>query len=240
LIAVAGTLGGVGLTQRYNERHRSRERAAATTAKVEELARALFESVTAPHLALSTHLPQHNSWRPRLMTLGSAVLEYTAAKSSAGHPLGMAQVGRIVLAAQQREVLAAEGLRVPLERVVAGAARAALLPGGDVREAALRLVQGAAESAQAYGQDNLWHPKSATAAREKADAELNAALDELTTAETLSPPSSGASAGPFLRTTKIIDLCCRRLAGRRCGTQLPPWLRGAVGSACRRSEIARE
>jgi hypothetical protein len=172
LIAVAGTLGGVGLTQRYNERQRARERAAATTAKVEELARELFESVTSLHLAVSTHLPQHNAWRPRLMTLGSAMLEYTAAKSSGGPPARHGPGRSIVLAAQQREILAAEGLRVPLERVAAGAARAALLPGGDVRDAALRLVQAAAESAQAYGQDNLWHRKSATAAREKAGAEL--------------------------------------------------------------------
>jgi hypothetical protein len=66
-----------------------------STAKVEEPALELFESVTSLHLTLSTHLPQHNAWRPRLMTLGSAVYSSTAAKSSGGHPLGMAQVGRI-------------------------------------------------------------------------------------------------------------------------------------------------
>ncbi|MEU4481958.1 hypothetical protein AB0F68_28415 [Micromonospora sp. NPDC023966] len=81
--------------------------------------------------------------------------------------------------ANQRELLAAQALKVPMQRVLAAAARASLLPDGDVRNAAMRLGEIAAEAGQAYGQDNLWKRGEATAARAQADAALFAALREL-------------------------------------------------------------
>jgi hypothetical protein len=102
-----------------------------------------------------------------------------AAKQGRSLALGMARAGRIAVEANQRELLAAEALRVPLQRVMAAAARAALLPDGDVRDAALRMGAAAAEDGKAYGQDNLWQRKQATAAREQADAALFAALRDL-------------------------------------------------------------
>lgn len=177
--AITAGLGGVHLTQRHNERQRARERASALNTKIEDTTRELFEAVTELHLALSTHQPVHNTWQPRLMVLGSAFLELMAGKQSGGLAVGMAQAGRLAVETDQRELLAAQELKVPLHRVMAAAARAALLPDGDVRNAAVRLAEAAAEAGQAYGRDNLWQRAKATAAREQADAALLAALGEL-------------------------------------------------------------
>ncbi|MFG3423187.1 hypothetical protein [Micromonospora sp. NPDC048063] len=176
VFTVTGAFGAAALTQRFNQRQRARERASAANAKIEEVTQELFEAVGALHLSLSTHQPAHNAWQPRLMMLGSALLEFMAAKDSDGFALGAARAGRIAVEANQRELLAAETLRAPLNRVLAAASRAALLPDGAVRAAALHLGEVAAESATAYGQDNLWQRKKATAAREEADAALFAAL----------------------------------------------------------------
>jgi hypothetical protein len=148
---------------------------------VEQLAHELFEAVGALHMALRMHLPVHNTWRPRLMSLGTAFLEYMAAKSTGGHALGMAHAARVAVEANQRELAAAIALQAPLQRVLAASARATTLADGEVREAALKLAQVAAESGEAYAQDNLWRPTKAKAARENADAALYAALDELLT-----------------------------------------------------------
>lgn len=180
------TLGAAWLAYRFGERQRARERArdkvASTNKKIEELGQELFEAVGALHLALRVYVPAHNSWQPKLMTLGSAFLEYMAAKTTSGHALGAAQLGRVATEANQRELAAAMGLQAPLERVLAVAGRAAVLADGEVREAALKLGQVAAESSQAYGQDNLWRRKKAKAARDRADAELYEAMDVLLTA----------------------------------------------------------
>ncbi|MFJ6951557.1 hypothetical protein [Micromonospora aurantiaca (nom. illeg.)] len=176
-------LGATWLTYRFGERQRARERArdkvASTNKKIEELGQELFEAVGALHLALRVYVPAHNSWQPKLMTLGSAFLEYMAAKTTSGHALGAAQVA---IGANQRELAAAMGLQAPLQRVLAVAGRAAVLADGEVREAALKLGQVAAESGQAYGQVNLWRPGKAKAARDQADAELYEAMDVLLTA----------------------------------------------------------
>jgi len=177
--AVTAGVGGVVLTQRYNDRQRARERVSAANAKVEETTRELFEAVSELHLALSTYQPVHNTWQPRLMVLGSAFLEFMAAKETGRFALGVAQAGRIAVEENQRGLLAAQELKVPLQRVMAAAARAALLPDSTVRAAALRLGGAAAEAGRAYGQDNLWRRQKATAAREQADAELFAALAAL-------------------------------------------------------------
>ncbi|MFG1722772.1 hypothetical protein ACGFII_29515 [Micromonospora chalcea] len=180
------TLGAAWLTNRFGERQRARERArdkvASTNKKIEELGQELFEAVGALHLALKAYVPAHNSWQPKLMTLGSAFLEYMAAKTTSGHALGAAHLGRVATEANQRELAAAMGLQAPLQRVLAVAGRAAMLADGEVREAALKLGQVAAESGQAYGHDNLWRPKKAKAARDQADTELYAAMDVLMTA----------------------------------------------------------
>jgi hypothetical protein len=177
-VVIAG-LGGVVLTQRYNDRQRARERATAANTKVEELTRELFAAVSELHLALSAYQPVHNTWRSRLMVLGSAFLEFVAAKERDGLPQGMVQVARIVTEAEQREVLAAQALRVPLQRVMSATARAALLPDGAVRDAAIRLSEAAADAGPAYGLDNLLHRKKATAARQQSDEALFAALRDL-------------------------------------------------------------
>jgi hypothetical protein len=177
--AITAGLGGVRLTQRYNERQRAREKASALNTKIEETTRELFEAVSELHLALSTHQPVHNTWQPRLMLLGSAFLELMAGKQSGGLALGMAQAGRLAVEANQRELLAAQELKAPMQRVMAAAARVALLPDGDVRNAAVRLAEAAAEAGQAYGRDNLWQRAKATTAREQADAALLAALGDL-------------------------------------------------------------
>jgi hypothetical protein len=177
--AVIAGLGGVVLTQRYNDRQRARERAAAANTKVEDLTRELFEAVSELHVGLITYQPIHNTWRPRLMVLGSAFLEFMAAKERGGLAQGAAQVGRVVIDVNQRELLAAQALTVPLQRVMAAAARAALLPDGAVRDAAMRLSEAATEVGPAYGQDNLWQRKKATAARQQSDEALFAALRNL-------------------------------------------------------------
>ncbi|MFD6713647.1 hypothetical protein AMK25_05405 [Micromonospora sp. TSRI0369] len=176
------TLGAAWLTYRFGERQRARDKVASTNKKIEELGQELFEAVGALHLALKVYVPAHNSWQPKLMTLGSAFLEYMAAKTTSGHALGAAQLGRVATEANQRELAAAMGLQAPLQRVLAVAGRAAMLDDGEVREAALKLGQVAAESGQAYGQDNLWRPKKAKAARDQADTELYEAMDVLLTA----------------------------------------------------------
>lgn len=134
-------LGATWLTYRFGERQRARERArdkvASTNKKIEELGQELFEAVGALHLALRVYVPAHNSWQPKLMTLGSAFLEYMAAKTTSGHALGAAQLGRVAIGANQRELAAAMGLQAPLQRVLAVAGRAAVLADGEVREAAL-------------------------------------------------------------------------------------------------------
>lgn len=188
--AVAAGLGGVRLTQQYNERQRARERASASNAKLEETTRELFEAISELHLALSTYQPVHNTWQPKLMTIGSAILELMAGKESGNLALGMAQAGRVAVEANQRELLAAQALKVPLQRVMAATARASLLPDSDVRSAAVRLAEVAAEAGQAYGRDNLWQPKKSAAAREQADTALFVALGELVEAASnhLHPP----------------------------------------------------
>jgi len=175
---VAG-LGGVVLTQRYNARQSARERASAAKAKVEEVVRELFEAVGELHLALSTYQPVHNTWQPRLMVLGSAFLEFMAGKENGGLAAGTARGAQIAVEANQRELLAAQVLHVPIQRVMAAAARAALLPDGAVRDAALQLSEAATAAVQAYGMDNLWQRKKATAARQQADTALYAALRDL-------------------------------------------------------------
>ncbi|WP_141722529.1 hypothetical protein [Micromonospora aurantiaca (nom. illeg.)] len=177
--AVTAGLGAVVLTQRYNERQRARERDSVTNTKIEETTRELFEAVSELHLALTTYQPVHNTWQPRLLLLGSAILEFMAGKQSGGLALGAVQAGRIAVEANERELLAAQALKAPMQRVLAAAARASLLPDGDVRNAAMRLGEIAAEAGQAYGQDNLWKRGEATAARAQADAALLAALREL-------------------------------------------------------------
>lgn len=170
------------LAYRFGERQRARERASAANKQVEQLAQELFEAAGALHLALRMYVPLHNTWQPRLIGLGTAFLEYMAAKSTGSHAVGMAQAARVVVEENQRGVTAAMALQVPMQRVLAASARATTLPDGEVREAALRLAQVAAESGEVYGQDNLWRPKRAKAARERADAQLYAALEELLTA----------------------------------------------------------
>lgn len=202
--AITAGLGGVHLTQRYNERQRARERASALTTKLEETTRELFEAVTELHLALSMHQPMHNTWQPRIMTLGSAFLELMAGKQSGNLAFGMAQAGRIAVEANQRELLAAQALKTPMQRVMAATARASLLPDSDVRNAAIRLADAAAEVGQAYGHDNLWQRAKATTAREQADAALFAALAELVEAASshLHPPEEGPQRRRPLRLTR--------------------------------------
>lgn len=176
------TLGATWLTYRFGERQRARDKVSSTNKKIEELGQELFEAVGALHLALQMYVPAHNALQPKLMTLGSAFLEFMAGKTAGGHAVGAAQLGRVVADANQRELAAAMGLQVPLQRVLAVAGRAAVLAEREVREAALKLGQVAAESGQAYGQDALWRPKKAKAARDQADVELYEAMDALLTA----------------------------------------------------------
>lgn len=97
----------------------------------------------------------------------------------------------IAAEAQQRDISAANALQAPLLKVLAAVSRAALLPDDDVRAAALRLGECAAAAATAYGRDNLWQRRSATAARKEADAAMLAALEDLITAASASlhPPA---------------------------------------------------
>jgi hypothetical protein len=77
-------------------------------------------SVGALHVALRAHIPAHNSWTPKLTTIGMSVLEYAAGKARAGHFVGMAEGARVVLASTQQEKDAALALQVPMERVLCG------------------------------------------------------------------------------------------------------------------------
>ncbi|GAB1646792.1 hypothetical protein [Krasilnikovia sp. MM14-A1259] len=179
LFTIAAGLSAVVLTQRHNERQRSRDRAAAANTKIEEATRELFEAVSELHLTLNLYQPVHAALRPRLMLVGSVFLEFMAAKDSGGLAAGMAQVGRTVVEANQRELVAVQTLTLPLQRVMAAAARASLLPVSAVRDAALRLGEVVGEAGQAYGADSLWQPRKAAAARERADAAMFAALRDL-------------------------------------------------------------
>jgi hypothetical protein len=125
------------------------------------------------------YVPQWNSWQPKLMTIGAAFLEFAAARAVAGTEHGAVQVGRAVMNNQALELAATEGFRAPLERVVAATNRLAMLTDSPVRAAAFRLGEAAAGAGEAYGRDNLWHRKAAKDAREKADSELYAAIENL-------------------------------------------------------------
>jgi hypothetical protein len=114
------------------------------------------------------------------MVLGSAFLEFMAGKQDGGTAIGTARGAQIAVEANQRELLAAQALQLPMQRVMAAATRASLqLPAGPVRDAALRLSEAASEAGQAYGLDNLWQRKKATAARAQTDTALYAALRDL-------------------------------------------------------------
>jgi hypothetical protein len=181
-IATGGfTLGAVWLTQHFAERQRRRDRDSAAKAKIEEAALELFDAVSALHLLHRSYVPQWNSWTPKLMTIGSAFIEYTAGRAAIGHEHGMAQVSRAVMSSQARELVAIDGFRAPLERVLAATSRVALLTEPDVRAAALHLSETAAAAGETYGQDALWRRKAAAAARERADTELYTAIKDLHT-----------------------------------------------------------
>lgn len=179
LIGGGFALQGYRVNNAYQQQRLDQERASAANAALRELTQELFVSVGALHMALKTHIPAHNSWQPKLTTIGMAMLEYAAAKSRDGHYVGMARGAQEVLAGTQQEKDAALALRAPVERVLAATGQAALLPSGDVRDAALELGQAATASATAYGQDNLWRPRKARQARDEADAALYAALEKL-------------------------------------------------------------
>jgi hypothetical protein len=168
--------GAVRLTSRNNERQRAGDRAAAANAEIKQIAQELYVSVGALHVALKAHIPAHNSWTPKLTTIGMSVLEYAAGKSRSGHYVGVAEGARVVLASTQQEKDAALALLAPLQRVLAATAQAALLPSGEVRQAALELSQAASACAVAYGRDNLWQSGKAQKARGDADTALYAAL----------------------------------------------------------------
>jgi hypothetical protein len=67
------------------------------------------------------------------------------------------------------------GISAAVSRVLTASTRAALLPMGPVRDAALELAGAAMQVNEAYSEDNLWRAKSARAAREVAEANLDAA-----------------------------------------------------------------
>jgi hypothetical protein len=124
-------------------------------------------------------VPQWNSWQPKLMTIGAIFLEFAAGRAAVGTEHGAVQVGRAVMNNQAVELAAVECFRAPLERVVAATNRLAMLADSPVRAAAFRLGEAASAAGEAYGKDALWHRKAAKDAREKADSELYAAIENL-------------------------------------------------------------
>ncbi|MBM0230531.1 hypothetical protein JNW91_00750 [Micromonospora sp. STR1_7] len=215
--AVTAGLGTVMLSHRYNEHERARERESATNTNIEETTRELFDAVTELHLAVSTHQPMHNAWLPRMMPLGSSMLEFMAGSQSGGWAVGAVRSSRIAVEATNSQNLAALALIAPVQRVVAAAARASLLPDGSVRSAALRLGEIAVEAAHAYGTDNLWSRQKSVAARAAADAALFAALRDLvdTASSHLHPQAHPRRRWP-------VRWALHRRDGRRQAASAPP------------------
>lgn len=223
-VGIAGTLGGAWLNQHFNERHRDREGKTAERNRAEKLAHELFEAVSELHLALRTYVPQHNAWQPKLMLLGVAFLEYSAGKASGGYANGTAQAGRLIFDTYQREMAAAVGIQVPLQRVLAASAQATTFPDEKVRTAALELGRVAADAGTAYGLDNLWRGKQAAAARQDADALLYAALGEMVTVvnDYLRPKPEVRKASRWRRTRRPSRFTKRRSRQKSVEPPLAP------------------
>ncbi|HKC29646.1 MAG TPA: hypothetical protein VKB75_16645, partial [Jatrophihabitans sp.] len=178
---LAAGFGVAVMNQVTQTRQRDRERIAAAAAKANDVVRELLAATADLQLVLVQVAPLWNSWQPKLMMLGSAVLEFSAARA-AGFEHGMAQVGRIATRHGDRELALAPGVAAAVKRVVEATTGAALLPDGAVRTAALHLADAAMDLNVAYGKDNLWRPHKARAARTVAEAALNHARADLISA----------------------------------------------------------
>jgi hypothetical protein len=161
--------------------------------KIETAATELLTAAFDLHTEITAQHPRWNTWEPRLLTLGRSFLELQAARGVGGLALGMAQASRIVLDWKDRESSAAlELLRLPYRRLTTAISRAVLLPDKDIAASAVRVGEAATGVMTAYGADNLYRQKAATAKRREADAAFQEAIGELaqTTRNRLqSPPA---------------------------------------------------
>jgi hypothetical protein len=176
--ATATLTAGFGVavfTQRSQARQRDRERAAESAAKVSKVVRDQLDAATALQQVVHQIAPRWNSWQPKLMMLGSAVLEGLAVRK-AGAEVVWAQVGRIAVDHGEKELSLVPPIASAADRVRLAAIDAALLPRSEVRDAVLNLAEAAAQVNEAYGVDMLWSPRKARAAREKADIKLGDAI----------------------------------------------------------------
>jgi hypothetical protein len=173
------TLGAVWLTQRDARRTRADDRAAAEIAKVEDAARELVNAVSSLQIVLVQSVPLSNSWQPKLLVLGSAFLEFTAASKTGGLEQGLLQATRTTVAHQAQEIAGLDRHRISSERVFAALAAVAILPDRELRKAGERIGDTVGASGQAYGKDALWRPKRAATERAKADEELSEAIADL-------------------------------------------------------------
>ncbi|MEU1249648.1 hypothetical protein [Micromonospora arida] len=180
LITGGCTLAAVALTQRFAQRQQA---AAQKTAAVERAEAVTTELVTAAaelQLALATDHPRWNSWQPRLLALGQSALEFFAGREAGGLAHGYARASRVVLDWHGQSAAAGAGLvRDPYVRLITAISRAALLAEKEVVQAAMQTSEAAAAVMSAYGQDNLYRPSAATAARTAAEAALQEAVAHL-------------------------------------------------------------
>ncbi|MFX0594016.1 hypothetical protein [Melissospora conviva] len=205
LITGLCTLAGVVLTQRFSQRQQAAIRSAAAAERAEAVTTELVAAAAEMHLALIVVQSRWNSWQPRFLTLGQSALEFLAARNAGGFAHGCAQAGRFVLDWHFQSATAGEGLvREPYVRLINAISRAALLAEKEVVQAAMRTAEAATAVMNAYGQDALYRPRMAKAARSAAETALQEAIANLiTTMQTHLAPSSSKQGSKWHRTRSV-------------------------------------
>ncbi|MET8306048.1 hypothetical protein [Micromonospora sp. NPDC005173] len=180
LITGGCTLAGVVLTQRFAQRQQAAAQRSAAVERAEAVTTELVTAAAELHLALVTDNPRWNSWQPRLLALGQSALEFFAGREAGGLAHGSARASRVVLDWHGQSAAAGAGLvRDPYLRLITAISRAALLAEKEVVQAAMQTSEAAAAVMSAYGQDNLYRPRAAKAARTAAEAALQEAMAHL-------------------------------------------------------------
>ncbi|MFD6265473.1 hypothetical protein ACFWFK_30605 [Micromonospora chalcea] len=180
LITGGCTLAAVVLTQRFAQQQQAVAQKMAATERAEAVTTELVTAAAELQLALATEHPRWNSWQPRLLALGHSALEFFAGRDVDGLAQGCARASRVVLDWHGQSATAGAGLvRDPYLRLITAISRAALLAEEEVAQAAMQTSEAAAAVMSAYGQDNLYRPGAARAARTAAEAALQEAIAHL-------------------------------------------------------------
>jgi hypothetical protein len=173
LVAGGFTLAGVVISQVITVVLQRQSRRAAARAQVETVTAELFDAVFDLQRAVLVHDAQWGVWRPRLMRVGLAALEFLAGRATGSYPEGAVRGARIALDWGDRETAAAGVLLAgPVGRVTAALARVALLSDKAIVDAGMRVAEAVFAVTTAYGDSAMYRKKAAVAARAKADARV--------------------------------------------------------------------